>query len=515
MVPALNQEAQFEALVLRLDALERENKILREENALLKKWRFGRSSERLEPGQLTFFETGEWPEASPMPATQPSSTGKRKKQTGGHGRAPFPAHLNREDHLHELPEADRKCPCCGDIMQEIGEDVTERGRLIPAQMIIDRHVRTKYACPHGHGVKSAALPDGVIDGGKYGPSVYANIVTAKYNDHLPLNRLEGIYERYGIRIPKQTMWDMLVRVDELVAQPILKQMRLELLEEPVLHADETSVVLRVEGQKTNKKGWIWGWRNEPHERPSKVLIEFHQGRGKQVPASFLGEWSGTLLTDGLASYNPVCEINGITRAGCWAHARRNIRDALEQGATDAAPILRMMNRLFALERAIRKRAERRELCHEEMLELRAQVRTRSATPLLVRVLSAAQDLKDKRTTIPKSKLGKGVGYLLNQQAPLSVFLKDPRVPIHNNDQERDLRHIIVGRKNWMVLGSVRGGEVACRLYSLMLSCRQNGVNPEAYIADVLMAVAKTAATAIADLTPWAWGKAREVAAESD
>ena len=512
MAIAENLEAQNQALLARLDALERENKLLREENALLKKYRFGRSSERLEPGQMNFFETGEWPVSGETPAKSKPADRKAKKPVKGHGRSPFPEHLEREEQRHDLPEEDRACPDCSTLMEPIGEDITERGRFIPARIVVDRHVRTKYACPHGHAIRTAALPDGVIDGGKYDASVYANIVTAKYNDHLPLNRLEGIYKRYGMRIPKQTMWDMLVRVDELVAQPVLKQMRAELLEEPILHADETPVVLRVEGQKANKKGWVWGWRNEPGERPSKVLIEFHQGRDKQVPAGFLGSWAETLLTDGLGTYNPICEANGITRAGCWAHARRYFLEALEGGAKGAAPILRMVNRLFALERGVRQRAERQELSHVDMLELRAEVRARSSGGLVARMLEAAQELERKHTTLPKSKLGKALKYLLNQQGPLSVFLTDARLPIHNNDEERDLRHIIVGRKNWMTFASARGGQVACRLYSLVLSCRQNGVNPEAYIAAVLMAVATTAMADIASLTPWAWGEARRAEA---
>ncbi len=175
----------------------------------------------------------------------------------------------------------------------------------------------------------------------------------------------------------------------------------------------------------------------------------------------------------------------------------------------------MINRLFALERAVRQRAERRELSFDGRLELRGEVRLRSAAPLLVRMLDAARELEHKRTTLPKSKSGKAVTYLLNQQKPLSVFLGDARVPIHNNDSERDLRHIVIGRKNWMMFASLRGGEVACRLYSLMLSCRQNGVNPEAYIADVLMAVEETPSTAIASLTPWAWGATRKLEADAN
>ena len=506
MTTAETTESRMAAFADRIEALERENKILREENALLKKWRFGRSTERLEPGQLQFFETGDFPEVSPQTDTEDKPARKTKKPFKGHGRAAFPEHLKREVIRHELCEDDRKCPTCCAVMEEMGQDVSERGRLIPAKITVDRHIRMKYGCPHGHGVITAPIPDGVIDGGKYDASVYAGIVTAKYNDHLPLNRLEGIYKRYGIQIPKQTMWDMLVRVDELIAQPVLKQMRLELLEEHVLHADETSVALRIEGQKGSKKGWVWGWRNEPDgERPSKLLIEFHQGRGKNVPTKFLGDWSEVLIADGYPSYDAVCKENGITRAGCFAHTRRYFREALETGSTEATPLLRMINRLFALERAVRGRAKRRKFECKDLLQLRGDVRKRSSSKQMKRLLKAASELELKRTTLPKSKLGKAVSYLLNQQKPLSVFISDPRVPIHNNDEERDLRHVVVGRNNWMVFASQRGGEVACRLYSLVLSCRQNDVNPEAYVADVLMKVATTPATEIATLTPWAWG----------
>jgi len=164
---------------------------------------------------------------------------------------------------------------------------------------------------------------------------------------------------------------------------------------------------------------------------------------------------------------------------------------------------------------VKRRAERDGLDYAQMLVLRGEVRGRSARSLMTRILEAARELELKRTTLPKSKLGKAVSYILNQQGPLAVFLDHARVPVHNNDQERDLRHVIVGRKNWMLFASQRGGEVACRLFSLMLSCRQNGVNPEAYITDILMAVATTPSSQIAKLTPWAWGAERRSTAAAN
>lgn len=504
----------LEAVLERVEALERENKILREENALLKQWRFGRSSERLEPGQLHFFEADQRSAEEAEEQDEEPTPRSERKNKRGHGRAVFPKHVPRVDIELDVPEDERVCSCCGGALHPIGEDVSERGHIKPAELIVNRYRRKKYACPHGHEIKSAALPPGVIDGGKYEASVYAHIAVAKYSDHLPLNRMEGIFKRYGVQIPKQTMWDMLVRVDALVAQPVLKQMRKELLEEEILHSDETPVKLRIEGQKGSRDSWVWGWRNVADEGPSKVLIEFHQSRSRDGPLAFLDEWSGTLIIDGYSGYNEVCRRNGIVRAGCWAHARRKFKEALDAGSKDAVGVLRHVRRLFALERAVKGRAERHGMDRPELLELRTRVRGRYSASLIEKIHGTAEGLEAKRSTLPKSKLGKAIQYLTNQREPLEVFLSNPRVPMHNNDEERDLRHIITGRKNWLIFASPRGGEVACRLYSLIISCIQNGVNPQAYIEDVLMAVATTPMSKIASLTPWAWNQARAAEANA-
>ncbi len=501
-------ESKLAALIERNEALEHENKILHELVAELRQWRFGKSSERLEPGQLTFLETGMEPPEDAQSSTEEVDSKRRRKKKGAHGRGNLPKGLRRVETVLDVPEDERVCSCCGGPLHLIGEDVTERGDLIPAEMIVQRYRRRKYGCSQGHEVKSANLPDGVIEGGKYEASVYANVVVSKYHDHLPLNRMEGIYMRYGIKLPKQTMWDMLVKVDELVAQPILGQMRKELLTAEILHADETTVALRKEGQKGTRDGWVWGWRGIFESGAPKVLIEFHEGRGGKIPERFLGDWAGTLITDGYGGYSPVCRENGIVRAGCWAHARRPFKQAFDRGSKDAAKMLRLMGRLFALERAIHNRASRLDLDHAGLLELRKVVRNRSSGRLIKKIQELAMEIGSKPSTLPKSKLGKGVGYLSNQREALEVCLSDPRIPIHNNDEERDLRHIVTGRKAWSIFASPRGGEVACRLYSLVLSCIQCGANPEAYIKDVLMAVATTPMSEIASLTPWAWNEAR-------
>jgi len=239
-----------------------------------------------------------------------------------------------------------------------------------------------------------------------------------------------------------------------------------------------------------------------------VLIEFRTSRSRDGPLGFLGDWSGTLITDGYSGFDEVVEKNGIVRAGCWAHARRKFKKALDLGTASAASVLAPIQRLFALERVIGQRTERRGLDHDAVIDLRRRVRERRSARLVEEIFERADELWQQRSTLPKSQLGKAIVYLQRQRRPLSTFLADPRIPIHNNDEERDLRHLAVGRKNWLVFASDRGGEVACRLYSLVLSCKQAGVDPGAYIEDVLGRLSTTKASDIASLTPWAWAAAR-------
>jgi transposase len=492
-----------------ISALERENKILREELAVLKQGLFGRKTEHIDPGQLALFAKGELASATQAVVDVSSAeTIARKPSTPGHGRAHFPEHLPRDTVTLDVPEEERACPDCGKAMRAIGEDITERGHVVPAKIVVRRYVRKKYACPDGHAVKTASAPEGVIDGAKYEASVYAHVATAKYADHLPLHRLEGIFKRHGVHLPKQTMWDMLVRVDELLAQPVLTQIHKEMLEEPVLHSDETPVTLRLEDGQGSRQGYAWGWRNLQGTGPSKVLIEFKTSRSRDGPLSFLRDWSGTLITDGYSGFDEVVEQNGIVRAGCWAHARRKFKQALDTGTASAAYVLAPIQRLFAVERAATLRAEQKKMDREAFVELRSRVRARRSARLVEIIFARAQELSLQRSTLPKSQLGKALVYLDRQRGPLSIFLAEPRIPIHNNDEERDLRHLAIGRNNWQIFASERGGQVACRLYSLVLSCKQAGVDPEKYIEDVLGRLSTTKSSNVASLTPWAWAAAR-------
>lgn len=502
----MTRPATLEQAIERIEFLQRQNQLLFEELRILKQGLYGRKTERIDAAQLSLFEKDGEMEVASSSAQAPACKEKPKRKARGHGRQSFPKHLPRDTRECDLPTDERLCPDCGQEMHCIGEDVTERGHVVPAKIVVRRYVKKKYACPDGHGIKTAEAPPALIARGKFEPSVYAYLATAKYFDHLPLHRLSGIFKRYGVSLPKQTMWDMLVKVDELVAQPVVAQMRKEILESAILHADETPVTVRVEDQKGSRKGYIWEWRTPRNGEPEKILTEFQLSRGQQGPSRFLGDWQGVLIADGYSGYDQVAARQGITRAGCWSHSRRKLKEALDVGTHAAASVLRPVQRLFWLERAMQKRAEARNFTQAEQIELRRRVRSSRSRVVMQQIYAKAADLRDQRSTLPKSKLGKALNYLFNQRKPLAVFLEDPRIPIHNNEVERDLRHIAIGRKNWMVFASQRGGEVASRLYSLMLSCKRAEVNPEAYLEDVLNRVSTTPMSEVASLTPWAWKK---------
>ena len=498
-------------LYARVEEQAKEIANLREQLDYMRRQMFGRRSEKIDPSQLRMFEQGQALLQELEEAAAPAEPARPRKRAG-HGRAPFAPHLQREVFALDLAVEDRCCPECGEEMRNIGVDVTERGHVIPARMCVKRYERQKYACKHGHAVKVAPLPLGVVDRGKYESSVYAYVATAKYGDHLPLNRIQNMFKRGGVHLPRQTMWDLMVRLDELAAQPILREMHRQLLKEKVLQADETTIRVQVEGKKGTNRGVLWAWRNLRGSPEEKVLVEFKGDRSAKGPDAFLGSWSGTLLTDGYDGVNPVAVRNDIVRAGCWAHGRRKFNDALKSSKKKAAAALRPIQRLFWIERAVVRRAKRDGLDFDGLVELRQDVRDRLSRRVLRGIYDVAFALDEDPTVAGGSKLRTAVTYLINQREPLTALLRDPRIPIHNNDTERDLRHIVTGRKNWLIFGSPRGGEVAGRLYSLVMSCKIAGVPPDEYLEDVLSLVSTMRASDIAALTPWGWAAARAAAA---
>ena len=497
-----------------LESLRETNRSLQEQLQYFLNRTFGRSSERLHPDQLRLFDIGSSSEA--QAAETEEIRYERKKPKKGHGRTLFPDHLPRNEIRVELPENEQTCSCCDKPLKVIRDEITERGEVTPARVFVNQYVRPVYACADGcdGSVVVADLPPGVIKKGKWEASAYAHVVVAKYGDHLPLHRQTGIFRRHGIDFPKSTLCDMALRTAEILT-PIVKRMRKELLESRVLLADETPMDFRLEGKhngKKIKKGYIWVYSDG-----ERVVFDFTMSRARAGPNEFLADWkNGTLLTDEYDGYDEVCRNNGIDRAYCWAHARRRFREALDFDAQRAKPALHLIGRLFRIERAITARTTHEvqsgERSPDDVTSFRLETRNRRSSVVLAALKKLLRQWKDDPAVLPQSRMGKAVTYLIKSEKGWGRFLRfleNGDLPIHNNHSENALRAVVVGRKNFMFVGSEKGGAAAATLYSVISSCKALDVDPEAYVVDVLKRAhdLKNPA-ACASLTPWAWKQAR-------
>ena len=336
---------QLEAMAARAADLERQVD-------WFKKQIFGAKSERRAPAPadtLTGDLFGHPCEPTPDEIQEEISESAAKPRRHRQARKSLPAELPRREILHDVEPAEKICPCCGKEKARIGEDVTELLEVVPAQVYVERHVRPKYACPScKNGVAQAALPPQPAPRASVGPGFLAWLIVSKYADHLPLCRLERIFERHGVDLPRARMCDWLMTVSDLV-RPLTAAMMKKVRDGPVVQADETSIHLQSK-EKKGKTETAWVWVYAGSEEAPCTVFDFRKSRGRAGPAEMLAGFEGTLQCDGYVAYDGVGAPGKVVRAGCWAHARRGFIEAEEAGDTRAAPALACIKQLFEIER---------------------------------------------------------------------------------------------------------------------------------------------------------------------
>lgn len=416
----------------------REIQRLEERIQLLLRRIYGRKSEKFHPGQGTLFsQDGEASSETAPPAVDPAPDDeeevelvpKKKRKS----RATKLRDLPRERVEHDVPPEQKICACCGGEKHKFDESITEEIDYVPASVIVREHVRPKYVCKSCEsGVVIADLPPRLIDGGMPGPGLVAQILTAKYADHLPLYRQEAIFRRHGLELSWQTMCDWVATAAEMLS-PILLAMRRALMKRRVVLADETPVLMQTSAKsKGCHKSYLWIWTTP---REDLVLYEFELTRGQVVVDEFLKDFEGeVVLADGYAGYNP-CPRRGVKRAGCWAHARRYVHDALSNAPQKASELLVLIQRMYAIERRAK----------ESNLDAlaRTELRQRETRPILDKIRPIVDRLKP--ITLPSNQLGEALEYLDGQWAHLALFVDDGEIPIDNNASERGMRPVALGR----------------------------------------------------------------------
>ena len=391
--------------------------------------------------------------------------------------------------VHEVPAAERKCPQCkSEKLSAMQSKTCTVYEYVPAQFIAHEHLRQTLRCTCG-GLVIADGPDKWWDKSQYGASFVAHLVTAKCADSIPLYRLEKEYQRIGVPVARSTMTDLFLRAADVVS-PLARRL-LELIRgAPVVHADETSKRVQAEGKC--KTGFMWNFRTVAPD--PLIAYVFAPNRSSETPKAVLGGTTGVLMVDGYTGYNVVSQVNGRQRSACYAHVRRYFFDAMPTSpeAREALDLIRELYRIEVDAQAagILGTPEHLELRKTRGLPIRDKLKT---------WLLAAQSLHP-----PKSPIGVAIRYTFNRWDELGHFFEDVRVPIDNNPAEAALRRVALGRKNFLFVGNDENGERLAGLYSLVATCEANGVNPLAYLEDVLTRVGTHPAKEIDDLLPHRW-----------
>jgi len=506
----VTQQSAFDAAVAAIhkEAHDYVTRIL--EQAILARQRmFGASSEQLRAQGRLFDEAESLahtsteaqdtaPQAPQQPAhpsdplTTPTATAQVKAARGK--RAALATGLPRVDVVHEVPQAQRTCPC-GTPMVEIGQDISEQLDIVPMQVRVLRHIRKRYGCPGSqHAPVTAKLPAQPLPKSNASVDFLAMLLAVKFVDGQPLARFENVLARHHAVVPRQTLARWVIG-SAGVLQPLHNLMRDVLLDGALIHMDETVVqVLKEKGKAATSNSYMWVQTGGPPDKPV-VLYDYDRSRSASVPTALLEGFKGYLMTDGYDGYNAVARIDGIERLACWAHVRRRFVEATrvqpkgKRGRADEA--VSLIGKLYGVERQYKDAAP----------EVRHLARQQSSVPVLAAL--HAWMLQHTPLVTPKSALGTALAYMGNLWAQLERYTERGDLPIDNNRCENAIRPFVIGRKAWLFSDTPAGAHASAVIYSLVQTAKANGQEPYTWLRQVLrdLPAAKTVEDVEA-LLPW-------------
>jgi transposase len=489
---AAAEQAQSEITELRARLESAEGKLASAEAQIQEYERrlFGRSTERVVPVDRELRESDaadSAPEQGPEPIAGNDDGGtsspKRRRKKARPQEAPG---LRQETIEHPVSDATRRCPHCGDLAQPIGTGkFTTEWEYVPGYFIRRRHIQEVVACRCGQHVARAEAPLRVFDRTQFGPGLIAYLIVSKCGDAMPIYRAEKHFKRLGVPIARSTLSELVHRAAEIL-EPLYRALLVLIVADLHCQADETSFRLQ---NRPDKRGFVWTFL-----AGTLVAYVFSGDRSGQTPSRVLGGTTGSLVVDAYTGYNDVTDVDGRTRAGCWSHARRYLFRALDT-APEARDGLDLILELFRVERDAVKQGVFGTDEHLRMRQARSQ-------PVLDRLQAWIAEQRPKH--LPEGPMGAALRYATNQWSPLTVFMNDAKIPIHNNASESALRIIALARKNTLFFGHEQAARNYAVLYSLVQTAERNGINPLDYLKDVLMRVQSHPASRINELLPDRW-----------
>ncbi len=463
---------------------------LRHELEQLKRMIFAARSERFEPAgashaqQLPLGLVAE--NQAPLPASQQVSYTRIINEPShirlsAPSRSPLPAHLERRDIILE--------PGMAEGLKKIGEEVTEELEYEPGKLYVNRYVRPKYVNADNTGILVGCMPDRPLPKAIAGAGLLAQIVIDKYVDHLPLHRQQERFKREGVNIPYSTITDWVSNTCKLI-EPLYDALKKQVLASDYLHADETPInVLDKDKKGESHRGYFWAYHNS---LSGLVLFDYQPGRGREGPGKMLKDFTGHLQTDGYAVYDIFEEKKDITLLHCMAHARRKFFEAQDNDQARAQYVLQQIQLLYEIERRAK----------ELLADQRQLLRKQEAEPIL---RSLGHWMKQAYAEVlPKSVIGKALGYSIERWEALSLYTTDGKLNIDNNPVENAIRPIAIGRKNYLFAGSHEAAQRSAMLYSLLGTCKLHNVNPFHWLKNVLCRIPTYPINRVHELLPHNW-----------
>lgn len=481
------------------------NEKLQHQLEQLLRLRYGPKTERIDPAQLLLFAqeilAQAEPTSEPTPAPEPAAPPAPRAPKKGHGRKPLRASLPRRPVWHDVPPEQRICPDCGGERTCIGQDVREQLEYIPASLVVLEHIRPKYACSacEANVVIAERLPE-PIDKGLPGPGLLAHVTVSKYADHLPLYRLEGIFKRSGVELSRSTMCDWMAAVAELL-EPIVKRMLSLILTSRVVQNDDTTVPVQDHSGRGIKTGRLWVSIGD-HDHPYTVYT-YTPDRSAAGPQEIFKGFRGYLQADAYSAYDGLYQSGAIVEVGCLMHARRKFHEARTSDPPRSHQALAWISLLYDVERDVKGREPED---YEAFVALRHRVRGERSRPIFDKFHDWLEAERPK--VLPKSPIGEAIQYALNHWEALKRPLEAGFLELDNGACERAFKPVALGRKNWLFAGSDKGGQTAAILMSLCTTCKDLGIDPQAYLRDVLDRISTHPAKRIDELLPDRWQELR-------
>ncbi|CCZ34257.1 putative uncharacterized protein [Firmicutes bacterium CAG:646] len=506
----LQQQEQLEVLTKELHASNEKMQLLMEQVILGKQNRFGRSSEKMEDrnqicflevdGTIVFFNEAEAvcdlsaaePEDLELKSPkQPKRKGKKEADLSG-----LP--VRRIDHY--LSEAELEAEFGKKGWKQLPDAISRKYHFVPAKVEVEEHHIGVYASKTDEHMVKADHPNVLLHGSLVSPSLAAAVINGKYVNAVPLYRLEQEFQRYGLQITRQNMANWCIRLGEEYLSVLYDYLHKELYSYHVIQADETPVLVNHDGRKAGSKSWMWVYRSgHLYQNRQIVLYEYQQTRNASHPREFLKGYDGICVTDGYQVYHTLeKELEELTIAGCWVHCRRRFDEALKlipKSCQKESNVFLLMKQIQAI---YREEGKLKDLSSDERLKQRQVV----IRPLVDAFFAYLKTIKVSK----KDKFGDAVGYALNQEKYLRVFLTDGDVPIDNNASERAIRGFCIGKKNWQMIDIINGAKTSAIIYSIVETAKANNLKPFNYVQYLLEELPQHMddrdCSFLEDLPPW-------------